>query len=276
MTCDEVRELIDREGAITSGEANSHVHECPGCQEFWDHWQAVRKELHAMGEEDTPPFLHTRIMAHVQEAAESERTKGAWLFGLRKIWAGPILVLFVGILLGGYGLFQVLHPRGPSQPLSPESGPISPKQQPRAEAKAKDIPPAPDFFKSGVPAAGEPRETAPAPPAPSATPSAAVENSSSIPQPPAGDRPADLQSTAADGKKDSLFATPPPLQEKGAAETGAFQPLANRFEERAAPAPAAAPSKESSRASALRPRDPRRRSRTSRSSPNPQPRWSAP
>ncbi len=250
MTCDEVRELINREGAITSGEANSHVHECPGCQEFWDHWQAVRKELHAMGEEDTPPFLHTRIMAHVQEAAESEHAKGAWLFGLKKLWAGPLLVLFLGLLLGGYGLVQVLRPKAPSEPVPAASRPLSSKQKPGAEAKAKDAPAALELFKSVAPVAGQSREAVPAPSSPSAPAPAARADSASTPPAPAGERPADLQSDMADERKDSLFATPPPPQQKGADDKGAFQPLSNRFEERAAPEPAGAASRDSSRPSA--------------------------
>ena len=249
MTCDEVRELISREGAITSGEANSHVHECPGCQEFWNHWQAVQKELHAMGEEDTPPFLHTRIMAHVQEAAESEHAKGAWLFGLKKLWAGPILVLFLGLLLGGYGLVQVLRPKAPSESVPAGSRPISSKQQTGNEAKAKDASASPDFFKSVAPSSDTARKTAAAPRAPSTPAPAAPADSAGSPQAPAGERPADLNSDMADERKDSLFATPPPPQQKGADEKGAFQPLANRFEERAAPEPAGAPPRESSRPS---------------------------
>jgi anti-sigma factor RsiW len=118
MTCQEFREMIDRDGAPTTGEANAHIHDCPSCAEFVETWQEVRRGLHEMGEEEPPPFLHTRLMAHVREAAEADsRKKEAWFFGLKKIWAGPLLVLFLGMLLGGYGLMQVLKPRPVSAPV---------------------------------------------------------------------------------------------------------------------------------------------------------------
>lgn len=118
MTCQEFREMIDGDGAPTTGEANAHLHDCPSCAEFFQTWQEVQRGLHAMGEEETPPFLHTRLMAHVKEAAEADaRKKEAWFFGLKKIWAGPLLVLFLGMLLGGYGLIQVYKPRPVSAPV---------------------------------------------------------------------------------------------------------------------------------------------------------------
>jgi len=141
MTCQEFREMIDRDGAPTTGEANAHLHDCPSCAEFVETWQEVRRGLHELGEEEPPPFLHTRLMAHVREAAEADsRKKEAWFFGLKKIWAGPLLVLFLGMLLGGYGLMQVLKPRPVTAPvqtpptvLQQEDRQAAGKSQPRKE-----------------------------------------------------------------------------------------------------------------------------------------------
>ncbi len=151
MTCDDIQAMLDREGGLTTGEARDHVHECPACQDAWARWQAVQRELRAMGEEETPPFLHTRLMAHVQSAAHAEQGKSAWLFGLKRIWAGPLFVLFLGILLGGFGLLQMLKPKfsAPPAPLSQrqaiskaKAGPVEPsKDEARTSAKAPGFPP---------------------------------------------------------------------------------------------------------------------------------------
>jgi hypothetical protein len=134
MNCEEIRTMIDREGALVTGEALAHVHDCADCAETWRLWQEVQRGLRAFNEEETPAFLHTRIMAHVRDADSQEaQKKGAWFFGLKKVWAGPVLVLFLGVLLGGYGLVQVLHSKKP-ETLAPAAA----KEGPTGKAK-KDI-----------------------------------------------------------------------------------------------------------------------------------------
>ena len=153
MTCQEFREMIDRDGAPTTGEANAHLHDCPSCAEFYETWQEVQRGLHALGEEEPPPFLHTRLMAHVREAAEADsRKKEAWFFGLKKIWAGPLLVLFLGMLLGGYGLMQVLKPRPVTAPVQTPPAVLQ-QEAPRPMEKAQ---PSSEVSR---PKGGEPQET---------------------------------------------------------------------------------------------------------------------
>lgn len=145
MSCEEIRTMIDREGALVTGEALAHVHDCPDCAETWRRWQEVQRGLKAFGEEETPAFLHTRIMAHVRDAeAQETQKKGSWLFGLKKVWAGPILVLFLGALLGGYGLVQVFHSKRPEA-----QAPAAAKEGPTGKAK-KDM----EQQKSTAPGAG--------------------------------------------------------------------------------------------------------------------------
>ncbi len=137
MTCEEIRNMIDREGALVTGDAQSHVHDCADCAETWRRWQEVQRGLRAFNEEETPAFLHTRIMAHVRDAeAKETEKKGAWLFGLKKIWAGPILVLFIGVVLGGYGVVQVFHNKKPEA-----QAPAAAQEGPTGKAKKDALPP---------------------------------------------------------------------------------------------------------------------------------------
>jgi hypothetical protein len=226
MTCQEFREMIDGEGAPTTGEANAHLHDCLSCAEFFETWQEVHRGLHALGEEEPPPFLHTRLMAHVREAAEADSRKTeAWFFGLKKIWAGPLLVLFLGMLLGGYGLIQVLRPRPvsapvhvPTQALQDETREAAAKLQSRPEVGRRkggdiqekqegaassphDIPPA----GAGLAAEGDFSQPAPAVP-PEVTPGPA------------------LGEETKRERGDSIFETAPA---PGPASSEPYQPLSN-------------------------------------------------
>lgn len=217
MTCQEVREMIDRDGAPTTGDANAHIHDCPSCSEFWATWQEVRQGLHGLGEEEPPPYLHTRLMAHVHEAAEADsRKKEAWFFGLKKIWAGPLLVLFLGMLLGGYGIVQIWRPK-----TAATTAPMDETFQPAPSAKNKLA------FKAVAPkrqAAQEPPsqaapvEVIPPEPAPAA-PGLAIEKGA----------PVTPSAKTERGRDDSLFSSPEVAEGKKSDETP-YQPLANRTE----------------------------------------------
>jgi|WetSurMetagenome_2_1015567.scaffolds.fasta_scaffold05713_7 hypothetical protein len=206
MNCEEIRTMIDREGALVTGEALAHVHDCAECAETWRQWQEVQRGLRAFGEEETPAFLHTRIMAHVRDADSQEaQKKGAWLFGLKKVWAGPVLVLFLGVLLGGYGLVQVLHSKKPEA-----QAPAAAKEGPTGKTK-KDI----AQQKNTAPGAGLEDKRAAAP----QLPTVQVEPSPK-PVPPAPAMQPETEPGAAPSKEeraDELFAPspaaagPPPL-----------------------------------------------------------------
>lgn len=208
MTCDEIRAMLDREGGLTTGEAQDHVHQCPACQEAWARWQAVQRELRAMGDEETPPFLHSRLMAHVQSAAAQESRSGTWLFGLKKIWAGPVVVLFIGLLLGGFGLLQILKPRAPA--------PAASVAQTRSRSEAKRFPAesARDEAKEVAKTGEHPAFKAPGPSAPEEA--KAAPRTKPVPEAAGGPKPAETS---------SLFA-PNPSGE--AAPPESYRPLSNR------------------------------------------------
>lgn len=225
MMCQEVRDMIDRDGAPTTGDANAHLHDCPSCAEFWATWQEVRKGLHDLGEEEAPPFLHTRLMAHVREAAEADsKKKEAWFFGLKKIWAGPLLVLFLGMLLGGYGLVQVWRPKPVAPPLN-----LDETSRPAAPAKDKLAPDESDAKRQAPaqPASQTPSSlTGGAPPVEVTTPEPSSESTGVALEKetsPAGSAKAERT------RDDSLFAPPEAAEGKKGAESP-YQPLANRAE----------------------------------------------
>ncbi len=229
MMCQEVRDMIDRDGAPTTGDANAHLHDCPSCAEFWATWQEVRKGLHGLGEEEAPPFLHTRLMAHVREAAEADsKKKEAWFFGLRKIWAGPLLVLFLGMLLGGYGLVQVWRPK-------PAAPPMNLDETARLAAPAKD---------KLATSESDAQRQAPARPASQTAPSltgggAPVEVTEPEPSPKSTEEALEKETSTAGSAKtertrdDSLFASPEAAEGKKGNESP-YQPLANRAQGEAA------------------------------------------
>ena len=209
MTCDDIQAMLDREGGLTTGEARDHVHQCPACQEAWARWQAVQRELRAMGEEETPPFLHTRLMAHLQSAAHEGDRKGAWMFGLNKIWAGPIFVLFLGLLLGGFGLVQMLKPKVPAPAAEVSKRPV------HQEARAAKGEPSGDEGRTSAKSLNLPTSE----PAPSPAPPEIQHDFAGLAAPPVVSE----QSRAREAP--SLFA-PAPAQETAGQEP--YRPLSNR------------------------------------------------
>ena len=71
-----------------------------------------------MGEEEAPPFLHTRVMAVVRSEGEAAPPWWRVMPWFRVAWAGPLLVLAMAFALGGYGLKQILLPARPPVPQS--------------------------------------------------------------------------------------------------------------------------------------------------------------
>ena len=107
MTCEEFIRLMDEDGPVTAGEAGAHLASCAACEEAYGRWQAIRQGFKSLKEEPPPPFLHTRVMAHVRTAAPAPKP---WAFFTwsRVPWAGPLLAAALLVLLGGVGLVSFL------------------------------------------------------------------------------------------------------------------------------------------------------------------------
>ncbi len=117
MKCEEFLERLDADEGWREKEAQAHAEACPSCREAAERWSAASNIFAAMKEDDAPPFLHTRIMARVRE--EGAR-KPFWyapsLF--RAAWAGPLLVLAIVFVVGGYGLITTIEPARKAVPQS--------------------------------------------------------------------------------------------------------------------------------------------------------------
>ncbi|HPW54334.1 MAG TPA: hypothetical protein PLP31_01195 [Thermoanaerobaculaceae bacterium] len=106
MTCEELRALLEFEGAATGDAAREHLRTCQACATEVQRWQAVQAELHDMGQEPAPPFLHSRIMAHVRAEAPTPYARA----GLRS-WRAPALAAFgAAVVVLGLGLFRAISP----------------------------------------------------------------------------------------------------------------------------------------------------------------------
>jgi len=109
MRCEEFLRQLDADEGWDRGEAAAHSVSCPSCAAAARRMGAAAAAFRAMREDDAPPFLHTRILAHVR----SEAVRRPWwqsALGFRTAWAGPLVVMAVVVVLGGYGLKQTLGP----------------------------------------------------------------------------------------------------------------------------------------------------------------------
>ncbi len=109
MKCEEFLEKLDADEGWNSPEAKAHAESCRNCREAAGRWVAASRSLAAMKDDEAPPFIHTRIMARVREAGERKPFwSAAGIF--RAAWAGPLLVLALAFVVGGYGLKRIIEP----------------------------------------------------------------------------------------------------------------------------------------------------------------------
>jgi hypothetical protein len=193
MTCDEFLRLLDEDAPLDGGDALAHLAECPSCARAAERERAVRRELTALGEDEAPPFLHARIMAHVQ-AADRERRElpaASW-WRLRAAWAGPLLVVACVVILGGYVLWRVLQPSELAPPpaaRAPTTAAPAPAREMAADNAARPSNAAGAAkLQSSESAPPRPRPKArprPALPAVSGAPGGVAVHEKEVPQPPA-------------------------------------------------------------------------------------------
>lgn len=137
MSCEEFIRTLEDEGAPTPAAAE-HARGCAACRRELERWSAVRAELQAMRSEDPPPFLHTRVMAHVESVRSSGSGRGVLLSWLRPAVAGPLIVL---ALAAGLGALQVW--RRASAPAPNETRGLVAETRPLEDAGPDNERPAP-------------------------------------------------------------------------------------------------------------------------------------
>ncbi len=170
MTCVEFLKRLDADEPLDAdADARAHAETCAGCRAALDRWSAAQDQLRAWSEEEPPPFLHARLMAHVRAAAQdAERAhaaRGVWW--RRLAWAGPALaIVFVGVI-GGITFLRapwVAHPtraRSTPQSLEAEKSGAGEVAAPPLE-RAPAAPEAPAEVVPAPPAARAPAARAPA------------------------------------------------------------------------------------------------------------------
>ncbi len=136
MKCEDFIKLLDEDKLLEKREAISHMETCSDCRDAFELWRKIADEMKAMGREEAPFFLHTRIMAHVREV-RSEGTASRWFSwrGIRLAWAGPFSVLALFLILGGYGVLRVLQPHREPVPLDQLSQPHQMASAPSEDEK---------------------------------------------------------------------------------------------------------------------------------------------
>lgn len=112
MTCEDLRRLLDEEGAASSPEARAHLAGCPACMRVVHRWAEVQGTLRSMGQETAPPFLHARVMAHVR-GAEAVSPRRSVLYG----WRVPaVAALGAAVVIVGLGLYSAVRPLSGPEP----------------------------------------------------------------------------------------------------------------------------------------------------------------
>lgn len=137
MTCEEFLRLLDADEGWREGEAAAHAASCASCGAHARRMDAAGAAFAAMREDEAAPFLHTRVMARVRE----EGAKAPWwkvVLNPRTAWAGPLMILLVAALVGGYGFKQIMAPATARKPV-PQSELAKPSEVALgAESRATD------------------------------------------------------------------------------------------------------------------------------------------
>lgn len=116
MTCEEFLQRLDADEGWREGEAAAHAASCAACGAHARRMDAASAAFAAMREDEAAPFLHTRVMARVRE----EGAREPWwkvVMNPRTAWAGPLLMLCIVALVGGYGFKRVLEPATARKPV---------------------------------------------------------------------------------------------------------------------------------------------------------------
>jgi len=157
MKCEEFLRLLDADEGWDLGEAAGHAISCPSCGEAVRRMAQAATAFQAMREDEAPPFLHTRVMAHVRE----EAAKAPWwkaLLSPRAAWAGPLVAVAVVVVLGGYGLKQGLWSgRAPTlQADRPLPGATVSDERSKGKEESAQVPSAPQPVASAEKSPSEP------------------------------------------------------------------------------------------------------------------------
>ena len=134
MKCEKFLGMLDADEGWREKDALAHAEACPSCRKAAERWSAASKAFAAMKEDEAPPFIHTRIMARVRE--EGARKPFWSALGLfRAAWAGPLLVLAIAFVVGGYGLVTIIEP---TRKAVPQSELAKPEEMARGDNSPKD------------------------------------------------------------------------------------------------------------------------------------------
>ena len=141
MTCEELRRLLDEEGAASTPEAQAHLAACPDCMLLARRWAEVQGALRGMGQEPAPPFLHARIMAHVRAAeAIPVSPNRSFLHG----WRAPaVAALGAAVVIVGLGLYSAVRPLAAPEPARPSvlAEPLRQLRGKRDRSRRRRLPP---------------------------------------------------------------------------------------------------------------------------------------
>jgi len=157
MDCKEIRELLSAysEGVVSPDEKRrieEHLPACPQCSRALVELQETERLTHSLEEVEPPPWLTTRVMAHVREEAAQERGLFARLFYPLhvKIPLQALATILIGVMT--YQVYRTIEPEiRPAKPPS-DIAQVSPRIEPQKR---------PQRFESPAGQATTPRPPAP-------------------------------------------------------------------------------------------------------------------
>jgi hypothetical protein len=174
MKCEEFLRLLDNGGPVREDEAGEHMKDCSSCRAALEKWEAAAVGLGAMKDEEAPPFLHARIMAHVREEADAEPRPSGLALWVHSRWAAPVGLMIVAAAIGGIALVTSFNRTVDRQPPLPapqaqapvkaSEGRLAARKAPASESAKKvqgELTPPPVDRLSRPPAATTPKASAP-------------------------------------------------------------------------------------------------------------------